>query len=243
MNTVSRLSRRFRASLATCLTLAGLILPAAALPIPYHPPFAGWIGDQKITSPGTYFATRYFRVFEYDGAPLSRMKSSSDETIYSAQNVTFAACTQAAGDFDAGCASDGTGYKVSFPTLPTKDGVTTITLRAKQNVTAGLTGWTSFTLQRDTSSIANPPILQGLPSEAIQLPSSTTSAVYKTTFVVGDLDRYGTEDIKDSPIVFTAKSSNQALLLDSTTDSNAITFTLMPNACPAGRRRLPLWPS
>ncbi len=186
-----------RQPLGIILCLLGLFLAlSSAQAFLSHRPLLSWIRDETVTSPGQNFQTKYFRVIDYDGFGFSRMKQSTNSTFYSANNVKFNQCTEQAGDFAAGCANDGTGYKVSFAGVPQSDGETTITLRAVETST-GLTGYTSFTLRRDTTGKVNPPIIGNLPNQAVQIKSPSNVATYKAMFVIGDLNENGDEDIGD----------------------------------------------
>lgn len=206
---VARYPRHF---LAVCLTLAGLILAAASINAALnHPPFISWLPDQRIMGGG--FATKYFRILDYDGNTFSITKQSTISTFYSATNVTVNPCIIGG---DAGCAQDGTGYKVFFNVNPVTPGTTTIRIRAQDNGTGALSGYTSFTLRLDSSG-SNPPSIGSLPNQAIQLPSATGSATYTTKFVIGDLDeaQNSMEDIEGIGVEdFTVSSSNPNVLLD-----------------------------
>ena len=169
------------------------------------------------------FATKYFRIFDYEGTGIASPSAQSWETFYSSSNVMVSQCTSQL-DFDAGCASDGTGYKVVFSAMPAGDGFTTVTIKAKSNGSI-LFGYTSFTLRRDASG-TNPPSISNLPNRTLTLPS-TGGAVYNTMFVIGDLDEGSPamEDFQDISLTdFTEHSYNQTLLKDL-----GIDLTLLPS--------------
>ncbi|HEY2712627.1 MAG TPA: hypothetical protein VGI60_08945 [Chthoniobacterales bacterium] len=90
---------------------------------------------------------------------------SSDSTFYNLADVKIMPRTLQS-DYDAGCASDGTGYKVTFVTIPASDGAATVTIKAVQTGT-GLTGSTSFTLRRDTCK-TQAPTLGNLPNASLR---------------------------------------------------------------------------
>ena len=208
------------------VTFAVLVLVTATVGAALsHAPLVSWVPDQRITNYAQGFTTQYFRIIDHDAAGFTVMKQSSNPTFYSASNVSVVTCTAA----EAGCAPNN-GWKVSFPAaLSTMDGSTTITIRAKKIGSNTLIGYMSFTLRLDSTDI-NPPSIGNLPNYALPLPSPTGSVSYKTTFVVGDLNESGEEDIVDEDhnptLMLNATSSNHDLLLDSV--DGAITFTLMP---------------
>lgn len=76
---------------------------------------------------------------------------------------------------------------------PTADGAVTITIQAQEP--NGATGYTSFTLQRDTTGSANPPVIGSLQNEAVPIDPNNHTATYETMFVIGDLGIDGAEEI------------------------------------------------
>jgi hypothetical protein len=179
-----------RRLLFICLAFAGFFL-ATELPAINHPPFVSWIPDQRITSGG--FVTQYFRVLDYDGYGVSVTRQSLNTGFLPNSNtyVRVDRCTAN----DTGC-SQTDGWKVSFPNPPPSGpGVATVLIKATENTTAKI-GYTSFTVRLDPTTSINPPTVANLPNRAVQVDSNNGYvAKYVTTFVVGDLDGNGTEDI------------------------------------------------
>jgi hypothetical protein len=100
------------------LAFASLIFLANVVQAINHPPFVSWIPDQRITTETT-FATQYFRIINYDapGVTISVMKQSTNSDWYPSSRVHVSPCTTQP-DYDAGCADDGTGYKLTFDDPP-----------------------------------------------------------------------------------------------------------------------------
>ncbi len=109
-----------------------------------------------------------------------------------------------------------------FTSTPTGSG--TATIRVAATGTTGLTGYTSFTLQVDTTANAkNPPSIATLPNYALQAGNAT----YTAQFEIGDL---GNDDIQDVDNIFanyqtdfTRVSSNTNLI-----DVSGITIAPAP---------------
>ena len=180
--------------LSVCLAFASLIFPAGLAQAINHPPFVSWIPDQRITTETT-FATQYFRIMNYDapGVTISVMKQSTNSNWYPASSVHVSPCTTQP-DYDAGCADDGTGYKLTFDDpLNDHDG-TTITIRAVESGMGGKIGYSSFTLRKDSTGGSYPASISNLPNRAVQV-NSNDVAQYVTSFVVGDLGENGQQDI------------------------------------------------
>ena len=193
----------------TSISLASTVVTVCAAI--NHPPFISWIADQRnLDSNG--FQTKTVTIKDYDGDAFTiSLQSSNTMFIPNGSITSYVNVIPCGGGSDPSC------YQVTFPTLPPSDGATVITLATKQNNM--VTAETSFALQLDRSGAKNPPSIQSLPNEAIQLPAQNGSAIYQTTFVVGDLNENGKEDIDNgsggSNLMITKHSTNQALLLDS----------------------------
>ena len=100
------------------LAFISLIFAADVTQAINHPPFVSWIPDQRITTETT-FATQYFRIINYDApeVTISVMKQSTNSDWYPSSRVHVSPCTTQP-DYDAGCADDGTGYKLTFDDPP-----------------------------------------------------------------------------------------------------------------------------
>ncbi len=195
-----------------------------------RPPFMSWIPDQRITSAtAPTFATQYFRLIDYD-APngVSFMRLSSNPAVFSMLKVNVGLCVVGV---DTACTGvqDGTYYKVSFTGPALMPGATTITLTANGK-NGGASGYVSFTLRWVTVG-SNPPTIEALPNQALQLPSTNGTVTYSTMFVIGDVKEDGkTEDVSEiGTSDFTVTSSNPGLLPNS---PNNISLVQMPP--PAG---------
>ncbi len=205
-----------------CLALLSFILIANRINAAInHPPIISWLPDQRVTT-GSGWVTKYFRIIDPDGTTsFTFPKQSTNSMWYSAQNVAVSACDQA--DFDAGCADDLTGYKVTFSNTPATPGYAAIRLGAQDTGSPALTSYTSFTLRVDAMGTINPPSIGALPNRVLQLQTSGV-ATYTTHFVIGDLDTNGMEDVSSiNAGDFILRSSNQMLL-----DNLSIAVTLNP---------------
>jgi hypothetical protein len=167
-----------------------------------HPPLVTWLADERITTDS--LAPQFFRIINLDkdaGVSISvtsQVVLAEPSNFYDANNVEVSPCSAAGGDFAAGCASDGTGYKVEFMANPTRDGVATILIKAKEIGSGGKTGLTSFTIRREQNGDDNPPVIQALPNRVLQVDPGTHTAKYQTHFVIGDLTADGVnEDIDE----------------------------------------------
>lgn len=176
-----------RRVLAASLTSGGLLLAASTLSATMHPPLVTWLADERITTDS--LAPQFFRIINLDkdaGVSISvtsQVVLAEPSNFYDANNVEVSPCSAAGGDFAAGCASDGTGYKVEFMANPTSDGVATILIKAKEIGSGGKTGLTSFTIRREQNGDDNPPVIQALPNRVLQVDPGTHTAKYQTHFV------------------------------------------------------------
>ncbi len=200
----------------------GVILGAMSLvattPPYFHPPVAGWIKDQRVTS--GKFSTVYFPVTDIDGYGVTLLATSDNTSVVPNDTLHLRVGPCVGGD--TGCPNG--YYKVWFPNSTNGSGTATIQITATEN-TSGKIGYSSFTVQLGSS--INPPWIQSLPSEAVQLQSG--GGIYSTMFVIGDLNTMNMIDV--TSVNVTATSSNHMLLDDfdpTGMNPNAVQLTLMP---------------